>query len=173
HIGFVLQDVRLIHASIRDNIALGRPSASQQEIEDAARAANIHERIVALPDGYDTVVDDATQLSGGEQQRVSIARAILLDPPLLVLDEATAAVDASSELVIQEALARLTRGRTLIVISHRLDTTRYADLILVLDDGMIVEQGNHDHLLTQHGLYARLWALSNATSTLESEVPTC
>ncbi|HBP41201.1 MAG: ABC transporter ATP-binding protein [Vreelandella alkaliphila] len=173
YIGFVLQDVRLIHASIRDNIALGRPSASQQEIEDAARAANIHERILALPGGYDAVVDDATQLSGGEQQRVSIARAILLDPPLLVLDEATAAVDASSELVIQEALARLTRGRTLIVISHRLDTIRYADQILVLDDGMIVEQGNHDHLLTQHGLYARLWALSNATSTLESEVSTC
>jgi ATP-binding cassette, subfamily B, bacterial IrtA/YbtP len=172
-IGFVLQDVRLIHASLRDNIALGRPSASQQEIEGAARAANIHERIAALPHGYQSVVGEDIQLSGGEQQRVSIARAMLLDPPLLVLDEATAALDASSELAIQQALSRLTRGRTLVIISHRLETIVHADHILVLDGGTVAEQGDHDHLLARGGLYARLWALEKNTTSLEAKVAAC
>lgn len=158
-IGFVLQEVRLINASVRENIALGRPSASQQEIEDAARAANIHDRILSLPHGYDSVVGEDAQLSGGERQRVSIARAVLLDPPILVLDEATAAADASNEVAIQDALSRFAQGRTLLVIAHRLDTIMHADRILVLENGAIVEQGNHASLLAEQGRYARLWAL--------------
>ncbi len=158
-IGFVLQEVRLINASVRENIALGRPSASQQEIEDAARAANIHDRILTLPRGYDSVVGEDAQLSGGERQRVSIARAVLLDPPILVLDEATAAADASNEVAIQDALSRFAQGRTLLVIAHRLDTIMHADRILVLEDGAIVEQGNHTSLLAEQGRYARLWTL--------------
>ncbi|WBM38741.1 ABC transporter ATP-binding protein [Alcaligenes faecalis] len=158
-IGFVLQEVRLINASVRENIALSRPSASQQEIEDAARAANIHDRILSLPRGYDSVVGEDAQLSGGERQRVSIARAVLLDPPILVLDEATAAADASNEVAIQDALSRFAQGRTLLVIAHRLDTIMHADRILVLENGAIVEQGNHASLLAEQGRYARLWTL--------------
>lgn len=158
-IGFVLQEVRLINASVRENIALGRPSASQQEIEDAARAANIHDRILSLPRGYDSVVGEDAKLSGGERQRVSIARAVLLDPPILVLDEATAAADASNEVAIQDALSRFAQGRTLLVIAHRLDTIMHADRILVLENGAIVEQGNHASLLAEQGRYARLWTL--------------
>ncbi|AYN19454.1 ABC transporter ATP-binding protein [Alcaligenes aquatilis] len=158
-IAFVLQEVRLINASVRENIALGRPSASQQEIEDAARAANIHDRILTLPRGYDSVVGEDAQLSGGERQRVSIARAVLLDPPILVLDEATAAADASNEVAIQDALSRFAQGRTLLVIAHRLDTIMHADRILVLEDGAIVEQGHHTSLLAEQGRYARLWTL--------------
>lgn len=158
-VGFVLQEVRLINASVRENIALGRPSASRQEIEDAARAANIHDRILTLPRGYDSVVGEDAQLSGGERQRVSIARAVLLDPPILVLDEATAAADASNEVAIQDALSRFAQGRTLLVIAHRLDTIMHADRILVLEDGAIVEQGSHTSLLAEQGRYARLWTL--------------
>ena len=156
-IGFVLQDVQLIHASVRENIALALPGASQQQIETAARAAQIHERILALPRGYDSVVGEDAQLSGGEAQRVSIARAVLLDPPVLVLDEATAAADAESEVAIQEALSQLAQGRSLLVIAHRLDTVMHADRILVLDEGALVEQGSHTELLAQRELYARLW----------------
>ena len=172
-IGFVLQEVRLIHASVRENIALGRPSASLHEIEEAARLANIHERILALPRGYDAVIGEDAQLSGGELQRVSIARAVLLDPPVLVLDEATAAADAENEVAIQDALSRFAQGRTLLVIAHRLDTVMYADNIVVVENGAIVEQGSHAGLLADKGRYAQLWALGGYQDTEEEASPSC
>ncbi|MDH0729848.1 ABC transporter ATP-binding protein/permease [Pseudomonas sichuanensis] len=173
HIGFVLQEVRLIHASVADNIALGRPTASREQIEAAARLANIHQRIVQLPRGYDSVIGEDAQLSGGEQQRLSIARAVLLDPPLLVLDEATDAVDADSEAAIQTALSRFAQGRTLLVIAHRLDTVMHADQILVLDQGELREQGRHAELLARQGLYARLWAQGHYQDTEKKALPAC
>ncbi|NBV17733.1 ABC transporter ATP-binding protein [Janthinobacterium sp.] len=171
-IGFVLQEVRLIHASVRENIALGRPSASLHEVAEAARLANIHERILALPRGYDSVIGEDAQLSGGELQRVSIARAVLLDPAVLVLDEATAAADAENEVAIQDALSRFARGRTLLIIAHRLDTIMHADNIVVVDNGAIVEQGSHASLLAGKGRYAQLWALGGClASPEEAEFP--
>ncbi|MFW1643451.1 ABC transporter ATP-binding protein [Acinetobacter guillouiae] len=159
NIGFVLQEVRLIHANIRDNIALGRPNATQKEIEDAALAANVHERILELPRGYDSVVGEDALLSGGEQQRISIARAVLLDSPILILDEATAAADAENEVAIQDALSKFAKGRTLLVIAHRLDTIMHADHIVVVENGSIAEQGTHQQLLAFNGRYAKLWHL--------------
>lgn len=158
HIGFVLQDTRLIHTSIRENIALGRPAASQAEIEQAAKVANIHDRIMALADQYESIVGENAQLSGGERQRISIARAILLNSPILVLDEATAAADIENEVAIQDALSDLAQGRTVLVITHRLNTIMNADQILVLDRGEIVEQGTHSTLLKNRALYAQLWS---------------
>ena len=168
----MLQEVRLIHASVRENIALGRPSASLHEVAEAARLANIHERILALPRGYDSVIGEDAQLSGGELQRVSIARAVLLDPAVLVLDEATAAADAENEVAIQDALSRFARGRTLLIIAHRLDTIMHADNIVVVDNGAIVEQGSHASLLAGKGRYAQLWALGGCqASPEEAEFP--
>lgn len=171
-IGFVLQEVRLIHTSVRENIALGWPSASLHEVQEAARLANIHERILALPRGYDAVIGEDAQLSGGELQRVSIARAVLLDPPVLVLDEATAAADAENEVAIQDALSRFARGRTLMVVAHRLDTIMHADHIVVVENGAILEQGSHASLLADKGCYAQLWALGGYQASLdEAEFP--
>ncbi|MGZ6213815.1 MAG: ABC transporter ATP-binding protein, partial [Candidatus Limnocylindria bacterium] len=158
-IGVVTQETYLFHASVLDNLRYAKPEAPLDEIEEAARAAAIHERIGELPEGYDTIVGErGYKLSGGEKQRVAIARVLLKDPRILLLDEATSALDTVSERLIQAALNRLMEGRTTIAIAHRLSTILRADLILVFDRGRIVERGTHDELLRHEGLYARLYA---------------
>ncbi len=162
-VGLVPQEATLFGGSIRENILYGRLDASDDELVEAARAANAHDFIAALPDGYSTTVGDrGMRLSGGQRQRVAIARAILKDPPILLLDEATSSLDNESERLVQEALERLKRGRTTIIIAHRLSTIREADRIAVLDDGWLVELGTHGALLAREGLYARLYRLQFA-----------
>jgi len=157
-IGMVTQETHLFHDTIRTNLLYAKLDATQVELEAAARAANIHDFIVELPDGYDTVVGErGYRLSGGEKQRIALARVILKDPCILVLDEATSHLDSESEALIQEALKHVMAGRTSIVIAHRLSTILAADQILVFDRGQIVEQGSHQELLTQNGLYAHLY----------------
>ena len=157
-IGYVSQDVFLFHGTVADNIAYGRPGAGRDEVEQAARLAEADEFVQALPDGYDTVVGERGQkLSGGQRQRLSIARAILRDPAILLLDEATSAVDNETEAAIQRSLAQVTKGRTALVIAHRLSTVRDADRIWVLEDGGVAEAGTHDQLVAAGGLYAALW----------------
>ncbi|WP_278264572.1 ABC transporter ATP-binding protein [Nocardia sp. AG03] len=161
-VGFVFQDVRLIRGSIRENLALARPDADDAAIERAARAAQIHDRILALPRGYDSEIGVDATLSGGEAQRLSIARALLADTPVLVLDEATAFADPESEAAVQDALAALVAGRTVLVIAHRLHTITGVDRILVLENGTLAEQGSHADLVGAGGLYQRLWEINEA-----------
>ncbi|MEV0220503.1 ABC transporter ATP-binding protein [Streptomyces sp. NPDC050704] len=158
HVGFVLQDVRFLRASVTDNLRLARPGATDAELADAVRAVGLEERIGRLPRGFDSVLGEDALLSGGEAQRLSIARALLADTPVLVLDEATAYADPESEAVVQRALSRLIAGRTVLVIAHRLGSIVDADNIIVLDEGRIVEQGRHDRLRAADGLYASMWA---------------
>jgi len=157
-IGMVTQETHLFHDTIRTNLVYARLDASQAEIETAARAANIHDFIMGLPDRYETMVGErGYRLSGGEKQRLALARVILKDPRILVLDEATSSLDSESEALIQDALKRVMAGRTSIVIAHRLSTILVADLILVLNRGQVVERGTHSELLAQGGLYAHLY----------------
>jgi ATP-binding cassette subfamily B protein len=157
-IGMVTQETYLFHDTIRTNLTYAKMDATQAEIESAAKAANIHNFIMDLPDGYDTIVGErGYRLSGGEKQRIALARVILKDPRILVLDEATSHLDSESESLIQEALKRVMAGRTSIVIAHRLSTILAADLILVMDKGKIVERGTHDELISMNGLYAQLY----------------
>lgn len=155
-IGIVQQDVYIFAGTIRENIAYGKKTATQEEIETAAKSANIHDFIMGLEDGYDTYVGErGTRLSGGQKQRIAIARVFLKNPPILILDEATSALDNESEKHIQEALDRLSVGRTTVVIAHRLSTIRGAEKIIVIDEGGVVEQGNHHELMAVNGIYAR------------------
>jgi ATP-binding cassette subfamily B protein len=157
-VGMVNQEPFLFHTTIRQNLRYARPEATDAEIETAARAANIHDFIASLPHGYDTIVGErGYRLSGGEKQRVAIARALLKDPSILILDEATSSVDTATERAIQDALERLTRGRTVLAIAHRLSTVLAADVILVIEGGRVVESGRHGELLARGGLYARLY----------------
>jgi len=154
----VLQDTWLFAGTIRENILYGRPDATEEEMVAAASAAYVDRFVHSLPDGYETVLDDeATNLSVGERQLVTIARAFLADPRLLILDEATSSVDTRTELLIQRAMSKLRRNRTAFVIAHRLSTIRDADLILVMENGAIVEQGNHEQLIAARGAYWRLY----------------
>jgi ABC-type multidrug transport system fused ATPase/permease subunit len=156
-IGFVLQETVLLRGTVRDNIAFGRPDATEEQIMLAAKMANAHEFIAKMPDGYDSLVGDrGSTLSGGQRQRIGIARAMIRDNPILILDEPTAALDAQSEELVIEALDRLTEGRTVITIAHRLSTLRDADKIVVINDGVVAEDGTHEELLKLGGLYAEL-----------------
>jgi len=159
NIAYVPQETSLFHRSIAENIAYGKPDASQAEIEHAAKLANADEFIKDLPNGYETLVGErGVKLSGGQRQRIAIARAILKDAPILVLDEATSALDSESEALIQGALKELIKDRTSIVIAHRLSTVMNLDKIIVLKDGKIAEAGSHTELLKKGGAYARLWS---------------
>jgi ATP-binding cassette subfamily B protein len=159
-VALVSQSVFMFPGTVRENIAYGRPDASDAEVEEAARLAEAHEFIAALPEGYQTRVgEEGQKLSGGQRQRISLARAVLKDAPVLILDEATSAVDNETEAAIQRSMGRIAAGRTTLIIAHRLSTLRQADRIVVLEAGQVVDQGTHDELLARGGLYARLWAV--------------
>jgi ATP-binding cassette subfamily B protein len=162
NIALVSQDVYLFHGTIYENIAYSTGSAGPEVVERAARLAQLHDFVAALPDGYATIVGErGIKLSGGQRQRLSIARAIVKDAPILVLDEATSSVDTETERAIQQSLKTLTAGRTALIIAHRLSTIRHADRILVLRDGKVAEEGHHDDLLARGGTYADLWHIQS------------
>ncbi|PYS31025.1 MAG: hypothetical protein DMF75_15185 [Acidobacteria bacterium] len=170
-LALVTQETVLFNDTVRYNISYGRPDATDEQIEDAARTALAHDFIVELPNGYDTVIGErGIFLSGGQRQRLAIARAVLIDAPVLVLDEATSALDAESEQLVQRAIANLIRDRTTIVIAHRLSTVRRADLIVVMERGQIIEQGTHAELLARGGQYQRLYELQFADEEEEEEL---
>lgn len=158
NIGIVQQDIYLFNASVRDNILYGRLDATEDEVIEAAKRANIHDYIMSMPNGYDTVIGErGVKLSGGQKQRLSIARVFLKNPPILILDEATSALDNTTEILIQQSLDELCKGRTTLVVAHRLSTIKNADEIAVISDGKITEQGTHDELIAQNGTYAVLY----------------
>jgi ATP-binding cassette subfamily B protein len=159
-IGIVLQDPLLFSASIRDNIAYGRPDAGEEQVVAAARAARAHDFIMEFPEGYEALVGErGITLSGGQRQRIAIARALLMDPRVLILDDSTSSVDPETEHLIQQALAELMQGRTTFVIAQRLTTVRKADLILVLENGRVVERGTHEELIQDDGVYRQIYHL--------------
>ena len=158
HVSFVFQDIFLFKQSILDNIRMGNPSASEEQVIAAAKAAQCHEFISKLPNGYHTVVGSkGIHLSGGERQRIAIARAIIKNSPIIVLDEATAFSDPENEYLIQKAFEKLMQGKTVIIIAHRLSTIRNADKIIVMEKGHLVEEGKHDELVAAGGRYAQMW----------------
>ena len=160
NIGLVSQETILFNDTVRANIAYGRPQASLNQVTAAAVKAHAHDFIMKLPQGYDTLIGErGMALSGGERQRIAIARALLKDPPILILDEATSHLDCASERIVQEALERLMQGRTVFIVAHRLSTVQNADCIIVLDKGKIVQQGRHQELLSKKGLYSRLYQI--------------
>ncbi|HEX8552326.1 MAG TPA: ABC transporter ATP-binding protein [Abditibacteriaceae bacterium] len=168
HIGAVPQETTLFHGTIRDNIAYGKPDATDDEIIEAARGANAHNFIAEFPDGYSTAIGErGGRLSGGQRQRIAIARALLRDPRILILDEATSALDAESEKLVQDALTRLMQGRTTLIIAHRFSTIRHANQILVMENGDIAETGTHDELLARGGIYARLYQMQTFAARAE------
>ena len=161
-IGLVSQDVFLFHGTVAENIAYGSSDAAPAEVMNAANVAEAHDFVMQLPQGYETIVGERGQkLSGGQRQRIAIARAVLKNPPILILDEATSAVDNETEAAIQRSLERITVNRTTIAIAHRLSTVRNADCIYVMDQGKLVEWGRHEQLLEQHGIYANLWQVQS------------
>ena len=168
-IGVVLQDPFLFNGTVADNVAYGHPGASLEEIVAAAKAANAHDFVMDMPDGYDTMVGErGLRVSGGERQRLSIARAILRDPRILILDEATSNVDTQTEAQIQEALERLVRGRTTFAIAHRLSTLKNAHRLLILEKGRLAEIGTHDELTARDGIYANLCRMQAEMSRLRA-----
>jgi ATP-binding cassette subfamily B protein len=172
-VGLVSQDTYLFHATVRENLRFARPEATDEELEDAARAAQIHDLIASLPEGYETTVGErGYRFSGGEKQRIAIARVVLRNPPILVLDEATSALDTETERAVQDALDALAAGRTTIAIAHRLSTVRDADQIVVLDGGRIVERGTHEELLERGGRYTALQQAQREDAAQQGEEAT-